>query len=164
MADPKRKPARAVPQSAQRFGLADMMCFSVYATGHAFNRVYKPLLDPLGLTYPQLLVMQALWDQDDQTVGGLGEKLFLESSTLTPLLKRLEQAGLVTRRRDADDERQVRIRLTAQGEGLRGKAQDLLPCIMEATGLSVAELRRLQGDVMKLRRALVDYDRRRGES
>jgi len=79
--------------------------------GHAFNRVYKPLLDRLGLTYPQYLLMVALWEQDDQTVGALGEKLFLESSTLTPLIKRLESVGLLARTRDPTDERQVRVRL-----------------------------------------------------
>lgn len=157
MADSKRKPRPAPPP----FGLADMMCFSVYATSHAFNRVYKPLLEPLGLTYPQLLVLQALWDADDQTVGELGDKLFLESSTLTPLLKRLEAAGHLTRERDPADERQVRIRLTPQGRGMQEQASTLAPCILEATGLSVADLRTLQAQVMKLRRALVAYDRQR---
>ena len=90
----------------------DHLCFAIYSAGHAFNRIYKPLLGELGLTYPQYLVMVALWAKDDQTVGSLGEKLLLESSTLTPLLKRLEGIGYLTRTRDPADERQVRVRLT----------------------------------------------------
>src|SRR3978361_1043011 len=84
--------------------LDDMICLAIYAAGHAVNRVYKPLLDPLNLTYPQYLVMVALWEEDGRTVGGLGEKLALESNTLTPLLKRMEADGLVTRARDPQDE------------------------------------------------------------
>src|SRR5689334_24753737 len=101
--------------STRDIKLNDLLCFAVYAAGHGFNRVYKPLLDPLGLTYPQYLVMKALWEQDSQTVGALGEKLSLESNTLTPLLKRLEAQGRVRRVRDPRDERQVRVQLTAAG-------------------------------------------------
>src|SRR5437764_15290881 len=86
----------------------DNLCFAIYSAGHAFNRIYKPLLQALDLTYPQYLVMVALWSRDDQTVGSLGDKLLLESSTLTPLLKRLEAMGHLTRSRDPADERQVR--------------------------------------------------------
>ena len=132
-------------------GLDDFLCFAVYSAGHAFNRVYKPLLDKLDLTYPQFLVMVALWGEDDQTVGALGDKLFLESSTLTPLLKRLEGMGYVTRRRDAADERHVRVRLTKAGAALRNKARDIPACILEATGLSLEGLRRLQGEIAGLR-------------
>src|SRR6185369_571566 len=89
----------------------DFICFAIYSAGHAFSRVYKPLLEKLGVTYPQYLVLVALWAKDGQTVGELGEVLFLESSTLTPLLKRLEGLELVTRSRDPSEERQVRIRL-----------------------------------------------------
>ena len=85
------------------------------------NRVYKPLLDELGLTYPQYIVLIALYDEDNQTVGGLGDKLFLDSSTLTPLLKRMETMGHLTRQRDPEDERQVRLRLTPQGRSVREK-------------------------------------------
>src|SRR5438874_8124185 len=99
------------PKSEDALRFSDFLCFAVYSASHAFNRVYKPLLDELGLTYPQYLVMVLLWEQDDQTVGSLGEKLFLESSTLTPLLKRLEALGQVKRNRDQVDERQVRVRL-----------------------------------------------------
>src|SRR5258707_12339396 len=107
MPRPKRAPK---PEAALRLG--EFLCFAVYSANHAFNRVYKPLLDELGLTYPQYLVMVLLWERDDQTVGSLGEKLFLESSTLTPLLKRLEASGYIRRTRDPDDERQERACLT----------------------------------------------------
>jgi DNA-binding MarR family transcriptional regulator len=90
----------------------DFLCFAIYSAGHAFNHVYKPLLQALDLTYPQYLVMVALWAKDDQTVGSLGEKLFLESSTLTPLLRRLEGTGYISRNRDLAGERQVRVSLT----------------------------------------------------
>src|SRR5204863_1371496 len=103
----------------------DHLCFAIYSAGHAFNRIYKPLLAALDLTYPQYLVMVALWSRDDQTVGGLGEKLLLESSTLTPLLKRLEVSGHLTRSRDPADERQVRVRLTDRGSALREQARDI---------------------------------------
>lgn len=140
-----------MPAARSTPDLEDFVCFAIYSAGHAFNRVYKPLLSALDLTYPQYLVMVALWINDDQTVGDLGEKLFLESSTLTPLLKRLESAGLVTRKRDKDDERQVRVRLTAKGGALRAKARSVGECAFEATGMSEAALRRLQSDIATLR-------------
>ncbi|HWU17783.1 MAG TPA: MarR family transcriptional regulator, partial [Devosia sp.] len=99
-----------------------MLCFAVYAAGHAFNRFYKPRLDALGLTYPQYLVFLVLWEGDDLTVKALGERLLLDSGTITPLLKRLEARGLVVRRRDAEDERQVRVLLTDAGRALREQA------------------------------------------
>ncbi len=133
----------------------DLLCFAFYSTAHAFNRVYKPLLEALGLTYPQYLVMIALWAQDDQTVGGLGERLLLESNTLTPLLKRLEALGHVTRARDPADERQVRVRLTPAGQGLRERAQGVPACILEASGLSLDALRRLQAEVTAVRGSLL---------
>lgn len=131
-----------------------LLCFSIYATGHAFNRIYKPLLDALGLTYPQYLVMLALWERDDLTVSTLGARLSLESSTLTPLLKRLEAMGHLTRGRDSADERVVRLRLTPQGRGLREKARDIPACILAATGLDVADLVRLQQEISALRQRL----------
>jgi DNA-binding MarR family transcriptional regulator len=133
----------------------DFLCFAIYSAGHAFNRVYKPLLDALGLTYPQYLVMVSLWAKNDQTVGSLGETLFLESSTLTPLLKRLEGVGYIVRSRDPSDERQVRVRLTKAGAALRAKARDVPACILEATGLSHAALRRLQGEIAAVRANLL---------
>lgn len=139
---------------AESLDLDDFLCFTIYSASHAFNRVYKPLLDALGLTYPQYLVLVALWAEDGQTVGGLGDKLFLESNTLTPLLKRLEALGHITRRRDPGDERQVRVNLTGQGRALRKRACDV-PCrILEASGLTPESLRRLQGEIAALRERL----------
>jgi DNA-binding MarR family transcriptional regulator len=120
--------------------------------------VYKPLLEALDLTYPQYLVMVALWAKDDLTVGNLGDKLFLESSTLTPLLKRLEGMGYITRNRDPTDERQVRVSLTKAGAALRAKARDIPECILEATGLSADGLRRLQADISAVRDNLLKAD------
>ena len=145
----------ASPSSADDpLKLGGFLCFAVYSASHAFNRVYKPLLDALGLTYPQYLVMVALWEQDDQTVGALGAKLFLESSTLTPLLKRLEAQGRITRTRDPLDERQVRVRLTSVGQALRERAADVPSCVLAASGLDLSNLQRLQSEVTALRDSL----------
>ena len=144
-------------QAAISPGLEELVCFAVYSAGHAFNRVYQPLLEQIGLTYPQYLVMIALWSKDDQTVGELGERLFLESSTLTPLLKRLEATGYLNRTRDPADERQVRIRLTSAGRALQKKAREIPRCILEATGLSLADLRRLQRQISAIRQNLLNY-------
>jgi hypothetical protein len=102
--------------------LDNQICFAVYSTAHAFNRVYKPLLDKLGLTYPQYLVMLVLWERDGVPVKDIGERLFLDSGTLTPLLKRLEAAELIKRTRSTEDERQVLIALTAKGRGSAGES------------------------------------------
>lgn len=138
----------------------DLLCFAVYSAGHAFNRVYKPLLDKLGLTYPQYIVMVSLWAKDDQTVGQLGGELFLESSTLTPLLKRLEAAGYLTRSRDPADERQVRVRLTKAGAALRAKARDIPTCILQATGLTSTAMHRLLGEISAMRQSLLNAGKR----
>jgi DNA-binding MarR family transcriptional regulator len=143
--------AKSASTTKPAYDVGDFLCFAIYSAGHAFNRVYKPLLDALGLTYPQYLVMVALWTEDDQTVGTLGDKLFLESSTLTPLLKRLEALGLVGRSRDPADERQVRVRLTETGAGLSQKARDVPQCLLAASGMSLETLRRLQGQISTLR-------------
>ena len=107
--------ARTSDQNDDGVKLDDFLCFAIYSANHALNRVYKPLLDAIGLTYTQYIAMVSLWEQDDQTVGSLGEKLFLESSTLTPVLKRLETLDLVKRTRDKADERVVRVQLTSSG-------------------------------------------------
>jgi DNA-binding MarR family transcriptional regulator len=138
-------------------GLGEFLCFAIYSASHAFNRVYKSQLDRLGLTYPQYLAMVLLWEEDDQTVGSLGEKLFLESSTLTPLLKRLEALGHVKRTRDPADERQVRVRLTVKGRAMRERAREIPGCILKASGLTRGELLRLQGEIVALRGALERY-------
>src|SRR5215471_12081518 len=119
--------------------LDDFLCFAVYTANLAINRALKPVLDELGLTYLQYIVLVALYEQDDQTVGSLGDKLFLDSSTLTPLLKRMEAMGHLTRQRDPEDERQVRVRLTAQGRGLREQAFAYRGGMIDAMGLSRTE-------------------------
>lgn len=131
--------------------LGNQLCFAVYSTAHAFNRFYKPLLDRLGLTYPQYLVMLVLWDEDGLPVKEIGERLFLDSGTLTPLLKRLEAAGLVKRTRSSEDERQVIVALTAQGEALKEKARGVPHSLLAASQCSVAELTALKREIVTLR-------------
>jgi MarR family transcriptional regulator, organic hydroperoxide resistance regulator len=131
--------------------LGNQLCFAIYSTAHAFNRVYKPLLDKLGLTYPQYLVMLALWERDGVPVKNLGERLFLDSGTLTPLLKRLEAAELVKRTRSTEDERQVLIALTSQGQALREKAKAVPQAILAASACSVTELSAMKNELVTLR-------------
>ena len=150
MALAKQKPP-ADPEVAPK--LNDFLCFAIYSTNLAVNRVYKPLLDKLGLTYPQYIVLISLYDQDNQTVGGLGDKLFLDSSTLTPLLKRLETMGHLTRQRDPEDERQVRLRLTPEGRSVREKGAHVSQQLLNSTKLSPAEFReasRGDGEIAEL--------------
>jgi DNA-binding MarR family transcriptional regulator len=134
--------------------LNNQLCFAVYSTAHTFNRIYKPLLEPLGLTYPQYLVMLVLWEEDGATVKEIGEKLHLDSGTLTPLLKRLEAAGQVTRTRDTADERQVRIALTPAGRALKAKAKSIPTRLLAATGRSVADIKALKAEVLRLQDSL----------
>ena len=148
--------ARSTTAAATADGLDDFICFAVYSANLAFNRVYKPLLDELNLTYPQYLVLVALYLEDDQTVGGLGEKLFLDSSTLTPLLKRMEAIGYLTRQRDPDDERQVRIRLTSRGRSVREKGIGFRGELLKATGLTPSSLRTLRDEIVKVRDSLAE--------
>lgn len=131
--------------------LPDMICFALYSATHAMQHVYKPLLDELGLTYPQYLVLTALWEQDKQTVGALGRQVQLESNTLTPLLKRLEERGLVTRIRSEADERQVNITLTDRGRALQTRAAHIPACVLEKSGLSLEDLTRLRDQITTLR-------------
>lgn len=139
------------PGDDQPLLLGNQLCFAVYSTAHAFNRFYKPLLDRLGLTYPQYLVMLVLWEQDGLPVKEIGERLFLDSGTLTPLLKRMEAAGLVKRTRSSEDERQVIVALTPQGESLKERARNLPLSILAASECSVAELAALKKEVEALR-------------
>lgn len=134
----------------------DFACFTVYSANHAFSRVYKPLLKSLGLTYPQYLVMVALWARDERTVGDLCSTLLLESSTVTPLLKRLEALGHIARRRDSRDERVVHIRLTDSGRAMRAKARDFPACVDATTGLSPQKLAKLKQDIRTMRRHLLE--------
>jgi MarR family transcriptional regulator, organic hydroperoxide resistance regulator len=135
----------------QPMRLDNQICFAIYSAAHAFNRVYKPLLDRLGLTYPQYLVMLVLWEADGVPLKDIGERLFLDSGTLTPLLKRLEAAELIKRTRNAEDERQVLIALTPKGQALKEKARDVPQSILAASDCSVAVLSAMKDDVVALR-------------
>lgn len=137
--------------------LVEFLCFAVYSANHAFNRVYQPLLKGLELTYPQFIALILLWEEDDQRVGELGRKLYLQSNTLTPMLKRLEALGYIERSREATDERQVRIRLTAAGRKLRLRASDIVQSVREATGLGDTQVTGLKRDVEALRKSLESH-------
>ncbi|HEY5802622.1 MAG TPA: MarR family transcriptional regulator [Lysobacter sp.] len=145
-------------EHAQPTALADFLCFAVYSTNLAFGKVYRPLLDELGLTYTQYVTIVALSEEDDQTVSGLGEKLFLESNTLTPILKKLEAMGHLERTRDPADERQVRVRLTENGRRLRAKA--LSADLGDACGISTEDFTRLQKEIVALRTNLLKASRK----
>src|ERR1700748_2899669 len=132
--------ARKALSGDQVLRLDNQICFAVYSAAHAFNRVYKPLLDRLGLTYPQYLVMLVLWERDGVPLKDIGARLVLDSGTLTPLLKRLEAAQLIKRTRSTEDERQVLIALTAQGQALKEKARSMPLSILDASACSVGEL------------------------
>ena len=132
--------------------LSEFLCFAVYSANLAFGKVYRPVLDELGLTYTQYVTLVALWEQDDITVSTLGEKLFLESNTLTPILKKLEGMGYVERARDPADERQVRIRVTRSGQRLRERA---VIDLGDVCGLGAKDFARLQKDIVALRASLL---------
>ncbi|WP_443748092.1 MarR family winged helix-turn-helix transcriptional regulator [Asticcacaulis solisilvae] len=117
--------------------LENQLCFAVYSAAHAFAQAYKQWLEPMGLTYPQYLVMLLLWEKDGRSVNELGQPLMLDSGTLTPLLKRMEKAGFVTRARDERDERVTRIFLTEDGRALRARAEAIPPALLCATNLSI---------------------------
>jgi DNA-binding MarR family transcriptional regulator len=134
--------------------LADFLCFAVYSTNLAYGKAYKPILDKLGITYTQWIAIVALWEEDNQTVSSLGAKLFLESNTLTPILKKLEATGLIRRQRSSADERQVIISLTDEGRKLRERGHQRT--LIDATGLSDDEFRALQKIVSKVRDRLID--------
>lgn len=135
--------------------LDDQLCFALYAATNRVVRAYRPLLGELGLTYPQYLVMLVLWEGDQLMVSELGERLYLDSGTLTPLLKRLESAGLLTRLRDAQDERRVRIALTDAGRALRSAAEKIPACVLQSTQCTLPELQVLTGQLHALRAQLV---------
>jgi DNA-binding MarR family transcriptional regulator len=131
--------------------LDKQLCFALYGAAHAFTRAYKPLLTPLGLTYPQYVVMMALWEEDDLSVKALGEKVGLDSGTLSPLLKRLEQIHYVSRRRDAADERVVFITLTEEGRALKGRALEVFSTIGNQIGCDIAEIESLRDSLKRLK-------------
>lgn len=137
--------------------LDDQLCFSLYATTIAINRAYKPVLDRLGITYPQFLVLQTLNEAGDGcSIGAIADRLALEPSTITPLAKRLEAAGLVTRVRNPADERQVRVRLTEAGKSRWAETACLGPMIVKRSGMTPERLAALNTEVAALRRALAD--------
>ncbi|MDI7861340.1 MarR family transcriptional regulator [Rhizobiaceae bacterium n13] len=143
-----------IPESA--LALDQQLCFAVYATAHAFTRAYKPLLDELGLTYPQYIVMLVLWERGDVPVKVIGEALYLDTGTLSPLLKRLEQAGLIRRVRDSKDERQVIVKLTEKGTAMKAEARKVLVAIGQASGCSLDEMTSLRDTLHRLRANLVE--------
>jgi DNA-binding MarR family transcriptional regulator len=132
----------------------NMLCFAVYAAGHAFTRFYKPRLTALDLTYPQYLAFLVLWERDDISVKALGERLFLDSGTITPLVKRLESRGLVSRHRDETDERQVRIRLTDEGRALQAKALSVPLAVFEGSGMDYDAMTAMRQELLALRARL----------
>lgn len=138
--------------------LDQQLCFALYSTSLAMNKLYRKLLRQLDLTYSQYLVMMVLWERDEQTVSDLGEKLFLDSATLTPLLKRMEQAELVSRTRSASDERQVIIALTERGSALREKARAIPACVLNASQCSLDQVVQLKGQLDTLRGQLMKSD------
>ncbi len=145
-------PSRPDPFDSLKLG--NQLCFAIYAADHAFTAAYKPLLDPLGLTYPQYLVLLVLWEEEGLRVKEIGQRLHLDSGTLTPVLKRLEKAGFVRRRRDAQDERQVRVELTDKGWETRTKALEVPRAMICALGQPEPELQELKRAVDQLQAAL----------
>lgn len=147
-------PTHSSPQPNPALLLDNQLCFALYSTSLAMTKLYKPLLDALGLTYPQYLVMLVLWEQDDVSVSDLGERLFLDSGTLTPLLKRMEAAGLLVRTRSRQDERRVQISLTAAGRKLKTPAAKVPGCVVSATHCPIPDLMALTKEIQALRRQL----------
>ena len=144
-------PGPGVLLAASALLLDNQLCFALYSASLAMTKRYKPLLAQLGLTYPQYLAMLVMWEQDGITVSELGERLFLDSGTLTPLLKRLEAANLLLRGRDAQDERRVRLKLTAQGRALRDAAQTVPGCVLHSMQCALPELVALTAQLQRLR-------------
>ncbi|AYV47646.1 MarR family transcriptional regulator [Caulobacter flavus] len=147
--DPPATPSGKTPR------LADFLCFAVYSANLAYGRAYKPILDELGVTYTQWIIIVALWEEDGQSVKSLGDKLFLESNTLTPILKKLESLGFLQRRRDPSDERQVIISLTEAGRALREKGGQRT--LVKATGLEPDEFRQVQKTIARVRDNLIAH-------
>ena len=145
---------RSTDNSADWLRLDHQLCFALYAASLSMTKLYKPLLEPLGLTYPQYLAMLVLWQGDGLTVSQLGERLALDSGTLTPLLKRLEASGLVQRLRDAADERRVLLQLTPAGRALKARAVRVPQTIAAASGCELSELSELTSKLQALRQRL----------
>ena len=139
------------PDPCESLLLDNQLCFALHSTSLLMTKVYKPLLQALGLTYPQYLAMMVLWEEDGLTVGEISSRLLTDPGSLTPLLKRLEAESLLSRTRSREDERVVIVELTAQGRSLRDKAQSIPPCILGASGFSLERLQNLQAELQALR-------------
>lgn len=144
-------------ESGNRLALDRQLCVALYPTSLAMTKLYRPLRKPLGLSYPQYLVMLVLWERDERTLSECGERLLLDSGTLTPLLKRLESAGLLQRQRDIRDERRIRVTLTAAGRALRRRAEAVPASAAAPTGCDLAELDRLTAQVPRLRASIAAH-------
>lgn len=151
MPNPSATRSASLSPSPPMLLLDNQVCFALYSASLAMTKVYQPLLESIGLTYPQYLVMLVLWEGDGLAVSELGGRLFLDSGTLTPLLKRLEAAGLIARLRDVQDERRVRITLTPSGRTLRDRAQAIPPCVLESSQCTLPELMALTAQLKQLR-------------
>ncbi|MBC7916473.1 MAG: MarR family transcriptional regulator [Rhodoferax sp.] len=145
--------SKSIPANAALL-LDNQLCFALYSASQAMTQMYKPLLEALDLTYPQYLVMLLLWEQDGQSVSALGERLYLDSGTLTPLLKRMEAKGLLSRQRASQDERRVEIFLTAQGRQLKTRAAKIPGCVLQAAACPLPELMALTQQLQALRQRL----------
>lgn len=144
-----------IPLSDQALLLDNQLCFDLYSASLAMTKIYKPLLAKLGLTYPQYVVMLVLWEADGLMVSEIGDRLFLDSGTLTPLLKRLESSGVLSRQRDAADERRVRVNLTPAGRALKKQAAEIPACVLAQTQSDVPELVSLSQRIKTLRTRLM---------
>ncbi|MDU8502274.1 MarR family transcriptional regulator [Pseudomonas syringae] len=144
-------PAHAVPADCDSLLLDNQLCFALYSTSLMMTKVYKPLLQALGLTYPQYLAMMVLWEKDGLTVGDVSTRLLTDPGSLTPLLKRLEGEGFISRTRSKEDERVVLLHLTEQGRALQHQALSVPGCILSASGLNMERLRDLQAQLLDLR-------------
>ncbi|WP_341523120.1 MarR family transcriptional regulator [Pseudomonas sp. G.S.17] len=146
-----------VSEPCEALLLDNQLCFALYSTSLLMTKVYKPLLQALGLTYPQYLAMMVLWEQDGLTVGDVSTRLLTDPGSLTPLLKRLEGEGFITRTRSREDERVVLLRLTEQGRALQKQAMQVPGCILSASGLDLEKLQKMQSDLLQLRGNLREH-------
>lgn len=147
----EENPAHAAPADCDSLLLDNQLCFALYSTSLMMTKVYKPLLQALGLTYPQYLAMMVLWEKDGLTVGDVSTRLLTDPGSLTPLLKRLEGEGFISRTRSKEDERVVLLHLTEQGRALQHQALSIPGCILSASGLNMERLRDLQTQLLDLR-------------
>jgi len=159
-ATPLRKHTTPAAPSAEWLQLDQQLCFALYASSLAMTKLYKPLLGPLGLTYPQYLVMLVLWERDGITVSEVGARLTLDSGTLTPLLKRLQASGLLARTRDTADERRVLLKLSAAGRALKSRAMKVPPQVACAAACPLDELAALTLRLQRLRDDITEFSTR----